>query len=123
MNPPSVSIVMPTYNRAYIVGSAIESVLAQTNPNWELVIVDDGSTDDPAKVVVGYHDARIKLFKQPHTGLSSTRNYALRQCAGQWITYLDTDNELMPDFVEVMLAQFESLSSASYGMPKAHYTL
>lgn len=103
------SIVMPARNRAALVGRAIDSVLAQTHPRWELLVVDDGSIDDTARVVAGYAaDPRVRLLQGPARGVSAARNVALAQARGEWIFYLDSDNRWSPDFLRAMLAYLQA---------------
>jgi len=103
------SIVMPARNRAGLVGRAIDSVLAQTHSRWELLVVDDGSTDDTARIVAGYAaDPRVRLLQGPARGVSAARNVALAQARGEWIFYLDSDNRWSPDFLRAMLVFLET---------------
>jgi glycosyltransferase involved in cell wall biosynthesis len=99
-----ISIVVPTYNRATTLSRAIESVLAQTYVEWELIIVDDGSTDDTADVLAGFADSRIRVFRfSANRGVAATKNSGLDQIAGEWFTILDSDDELAPDALASML--------------------
>jgi glycosyltransferase involved in cell wall biosynthesis len=99
-----VSVVMPTYNRQHMIGRAVESVIRQSHKNWELIIVDDGSTDDTAEVVnVFLQDKRIEYTKQQHLGLSTARNSGLKLASGQIVAYLDTDNVWRPNFLRNMV--------------------
>lgn len=99
-----VSIVMPTRNRAFCIGRAIQSVLSQSHPNWELIVVDDGSEDNTAAVVQQYADARVIYIKNKEgCGVSAARNAGLRNVSGDWIFFLDSDNSWRPDFLEIML--------------------
>ena len=99
-----VSIIMPTYNRAKIICGAIESVLAQTYDRFELIIVDDGSTDDTSSVVKGVHDNRILYHAySPNQGGNHARNIGLKLSRGEYISFLDTDNEWEPDFLKKQL--------------------
>jgi len=95
-----VSIVMPMYNCAGFVAQSIESVLAQTYPYWELLVVDDVSTDSSYAIVEEYakKDARIRLLQNPvNTGAAESRNYALREATGRWIAFLDSDDLWLPE--------------------------
>jgi glycosyltransferase involved in cell wall biosynthesis len=121
MTKPSVSIITPTYNRAYILGTAIGSVLAQTDPRWELIVVDDGSTDNTAELVKSYADPRIRYFKQPNAGPCVARNLGVSHAIAPWIAYLDSDNTLLPMYVDTMLRHFKSHPAALYGLPKGDY--
>lgn len=92
-NTPLISIITPTYNRADFIAEAVESVLAQTYPHFEFLIVDDGSTDHTDKVLEPYlNDERIRLFRQENQGQSVARNVALDEAKGEFICFLDSDN-------------------------------
>lgn len=96
-----VSIVMPSYNTAPYIKETIQSVLNQTYTNWELIIVDDCSTDNTDEVLSEIHDERIKYFKnEKNSGAAVSRNKALREAKGQWIAYLDSDDLWMPEKLE-----------------------
>ncbi len=97
---PLISIIIPTYNRAYILPRAIGSVLNQTYSNWELIIVDDGSTDTTKELIESYDDARIIYVYQENKGPSPARNMGLRNTRGEWIAYLDSDDELVPEYLQ-----------------------
>ena len=87
-----VSIIMPTYNRGYIIQKAIDSVLAQTYADWELIIVDDGSTDNTAEVVGKYDDERIRYISySPNQGANHARNIGMENAGGEFIAFLDSD--------------------------------
>ena len=104
---PLVSIILPTYNRAHCIQDAIRSVLGQRFQQWELIIVDDGSTDITPRVVAPYlRDGRIVYVRQEHRGQSSARNRALAVARGSIVTYLDSDNVVMPDFLPTIVATF-----------------
>jgi glycosyltransferase involved in cell wall biosynthesis len=91
-----VSVMMPAYNTARYIGQAIESVLAQTYPEWELLVVNDGSTDDTAEVAARFTDPRIRLINKTNGGESSARNVALDHSRGEFIAYLDADDAYLP---------------------------
>lgn len=94
-----VSIIMPSYNTGKYIVESIESVLRQTYSNWELIIVDDCSTDNTDEVVASYlNDSRIKYLKnEKNSGAAVSRNYALREAKGKWIAFLDSDDLWLPD--------------------------
>lgn len=94
-----VSIIMPSYNTANYISDSIHSVLNQTYNNWELIIVDDCSTDGTDEIVASFlSDPRIKYFKnETNSGAAVTRNRALREAKGKWIAFLDSDDLWMPD--------------------------
>ena len=103
-----VSIIMPSYNTAKFIGETISSVLAQTYTNWELIIVDDCSTDNTDEVVAGYDDPRIRYLKnEKNSGAAVSRNYALREATGKWIAFLDSDDLWYPEKLEKQIAFME----------------
>ena len=115
---PVISIIMPTWNRAGIVGAAIRSVQAQAFTDWELLIVDDGSEDDTADVIAGFaKDSRIRYVRLPHAGQCAARNHGQSIAKGALIAYLDSDNLWYPDFlrVAVNLFTYRSDISCAYG--------
>lgn len=97
---PLVSIVMPAYNAAGYIGEAVDSVLAQTWTNWELLIVNDGSTDGTQAYLDSRHDPRIRVFRQDNHGVSAARNLALAAARGECITFLDADDVLPVHSIE-----------------------
>lgn len=104
-----VSIIMPSYNTAGYISETIESVLAQTYANWELIIVDDCSTDNTDEVVKPFlTDKRIKYLKnEKNSGAAVSRNYALREANGKWIAFLDSDDLWLPEKLEKQIAFME----------------
>jgi glycosyltransferase involved in cell wall biosynthesis len=94
---PFFSIILPTYNRAHFLPKAIESVLAQTFEDWELVIVDDGSTDNTKEVVLAYQDLRIVYIYQENQERSAARNNGISQAKGDFICFLDSDDYYLPE--------------------------
>jgi SAM-dependent methyltransferase len=98
-----VSIIMPTYNRANCIMKAINSVIQQSYSNWELLIIDDGSTDNTLETIETLSDNRIKIHKSQHQGVSAARNKGLENAKGDIIFYLDSDNEWTQYFLEYML--------------------
>ncbi|HSW92003.1 MAG TPA: glycosyltransferase [Candidatus Saccharimonadales bacterium] len=123
MTYPESSIIMPTYNRAYIISMAIESVLAQTNQNWELIVVDDGSIDNTKEVVEGFGDERIRYIFQDNAGVAAARNHGLSEAHGEWIAYLDSDNELLPQYLTVMHESIAKHSNVVFALPRTHRIL
>jgi len=97
-----VSVVLPVRNRAYVVATAIRSVLAQTHQAWELIVVDDGSTDATVAVVREFavHDPRIRLISQPPSGVCAARNAGLDDAAGTYVAFIDSDNAWTPRILE-----------------------
>ncbi len=102
---PRVSVAISTWNRAHLVGRAIRSALAQTFQDFELLVVDDGSTDDTPHVLAGVDDRRLhRVRHQRNHGISRTRNTAVGLARGEWLAFLDDDNEWTPDYLERQLA-------------------
>lgn len=100
-----VSIIMPVHNGAETIGKSIESVLAQTYEQWELIIIDDCSADETKKVVEGYKDNRIRyLYLQQNCGVAGARNRGIHAATGRYIAFLDSDDLWMPEKVMEQLA-------------------
>ena len=100
---PSVGVVIPAYNRAHLLGRALDSALAQTLPPRQIIVVDDGSTDGSAALLAAYAD--IIVLRQENRGVSAARNFGIRHCDCDWIALLDSDDEWLPEKLE---AQFEA---------------
>jgi len=111
--PDLISIVLPTYNRADTLERAIASVRQQSYPNWELIVVDDGSTDSTRELAAdhrgGHDDPRIHWLHLPHRGVSAARNAGIARARGKWVAFLDSDNVWYADFLE----QHQRLLAAS----------
>src|SRR5271168_3299780 len=90
-----ISVVVPTYNRADLLARAVESALAQTIPVREILIVDDGSTDDTERVAAGFA-APVRYIRQANGGVASARNTGIAAAAGEWVAFLDSDDEWVP---------------------------
>jgi glycosyltransferase involved in cell wall biosynthesis len=107
---PAVSIITPAYNVARFIAGTIESVQAQTVQDFELIVVDDGSTDDTYNVVAryAYRDPRIAIVRQPNSGISAARNRALRTADGSAMAILDGDDVWLPGYLERQLAILEA---------------
>lgn len=106
-----ISIIMPMYNVERYVGDAIRSVIAQTWKDFELIVVDDGSTDNSqlvAQLAIG-HDPRVRLVSQPNRGLSAARNYGLELVRGNYIYFLDSDDLLTAEALEICMAYIVDL--------------
>lgn len=97
---PRVSVVIPTFNRADVVQRAIESALAQSVPPAEIVVVDDGSTDDTAAKVSGIDSATVRYLSQANAGGGVARNHGVREARNAWIAFLDSDDAWCPDHIE-----------------------
>lgn len=112
-DPPLVSIVMPTYNREDILPFAIQSILAQKYEKFELIIVDDCSSDNSIRLIESYSDKRIRLLKQAkNQGHSAARNKGLEAAEGSIITYLDSDNSWDSRYIGAVVGAFMSLPKA-----------
>jgi glycosyltransferase involved in cell wall biosynthesis len=97
------SVVVPLFNKADCVERAIRSVLGQTVPCGEIIVVDDGSTDDGYRVVEAIEDSRVKLFRQDNQGPSSARNKGVAEAQGELVAFLDADDEWRPSFLETIV--------------------
>jgi glycosyltransferase involved in cell wall biosynthesis len=96
----AMSVVIPSYQRAHVLGRAISSVLQQTFRDFELLVVDDGSTDGTAAVVGAFDDERLKRITVPHRGRSQARNEGIARTNGHWVVFLDSDDEVGPMWLE-----------------------
>jgi glycosyltransferase involved in cell wall biosynthesis len=105
---PTVSVIMPAFNVAPYIGAAIESVIAQTMPDWELLIVDNGSTDSTAAIVEAFTgtDRRVRLLRQTRGGISAARNTAMREATGEFFALLDSDDLWEPSYLAAEFAIF-----------------
>ena len=105
-----VSIIMPSYNTGRFIAETVNSVLAQTYTNWEIIIVDDCSTDNTDEIVAQFlSDSRIKYLKnEKNSGAAVSRNRALREAKGKWIAFLDSDDLWAPDKLERQIAFMEN---------------
>ncbi|MBP7151780.1 MAG: glycosyltransferase [Paludibacteraceae bacterium] len=102
MEYPLVSVIIPVYNMEAFLAEAIDSVLASTYPNFEIVIIDDGSTDQSPVIAETYSakDQRIRFYRQPNRGVSAARNLGLEEARGEFVLPVDADNKISPDFIE-----------------------
>jgi glycosyltransferase involved in cell wall biosynthesis len=106
--PPRISIVMANYNYGRFLAQAVESVLAQTHRDWELIIVDDGSSDDSHTVIGRYlDDPRIRFHPVDHLGQPGAKNAGLSLCRGEFVAFLDADDAWLPVKLELQLQEFE----------------
>jgi len=109
---PLVSIVIPAYNASRYIQKAVESVLAQTYRNFEIIIVDDGSTDATKDKVLSYNDSRINYLYKDHSGLASACNTAIRKIKGSFWIRLNAEDMITPDFISRHLREFERYPEA-----------
>ncbi|MFN3301364.1 MAG: glycosyltransferase family 2 protein, partial [Sediminibacterium sp.] len=107
MNKPTVSVVIPLYNKGKYIERAISSVLAQTYPPLEIIVVDDGSTDNGPERVLKFNDPRIILIRQENRGPGAARNTGLARAKGKYIAFLDADDEWLPNFLKTGLLMLE----------------
>jgi len=110
---PTVSVVMPLYNKASELKRAINSVLSQTFQNFELVVVNDGSTDRGPDIVRSIEDSRIRIFDQKNAGASAARNRGIGEAHSELIAFLDADDEWKPNFLKTILKLQERYSECS----------
>ena len=117
-NPPTVSIIVPCYNHGHYLRQAVDSVLAQTFSDWELIVIDDGSTDDSRAVAASFEDPRVRYVYQENRGLAAARNAGIDHACGSWLAFLDADDTWYPDFLAAtmtFLAHDDSLVGAYTG--------
>ncbi|MFB6130751.1 MAG: glycosyltransferase family 2 protein [Salinigranum sp.] len=113
---PLVSVIIPTYNRTDLLSRAVESVLAQTFEDFELVVVDDGSTEDVESVVDGYDDDRLRyVAHETNHGANVARNTGIDVAAGEYVAFLDSDDEWRPGKLAAQVGRLESESEPESG--------
>lgn len=120
-----VSIIIPTYNRAHLIGETLDSVSAQTYTNWECIVVDDESTDSTTSVIAKYahKDKRIKLFKRPNTkpkGANACRNMGLNKGKGDYVVFFDSDDLMTKNHLEVKVSAIQKFD-CDYVIAKTQY--
>jgi len=116
-----VSIIMPSYNTGRYIKESIDSVLAQTYKNWELIIVDDCSKDDTDEVIASFKDERIKYLKnEKNSGAAVSRNRGLCEAKGKWIAFLDSDDIWEPEKLEL---QLEFMKKNGYSFTYTDYRI
>lgn len=125
---PLISIIIPTYNRANLIGETLDSVIAQTYSNWECIVVDDGSTDNTEAIVRSYEkkDIRIKFFKRPFfhkSGGTGSRNYGLNMSKGEYIYWFDDDDLMLENHIERCVSEIQLESSVVVVVRNMHFGL
>ena len=105
--PPAVSVIMPVWNRERFVADAIQSILAQTYADFELIVVDDGSTDGTRSVVASFEDPRLRCLPGEHRGISAAMNAGLAAAKGRFIARLDSDDWWFPDMLATQVTVLE----------------
>lgn len=108
-----VSILLPVYNQKNTIKESIDSIVNQTYPYWELIILNDGSTDGVEKVITTYKDPRIKYIPLMHQGLPATLNYGLDIAEGEFITWTSADNIMLPSMLSELVSALKSHPEAS----------
>jgi glycosyltransferase involved in cell wall biosynthesis len=109
---PTVSVIIPTYNRAHLIGRSIQSVLDQTYRAFEIIVVDDGSTDNTYEMVKRFNDERIRYIKHDtNKGVASARNTGIKVARGKYIGFHDSDDECLPEKLEKQIGVFETAPS------------
>ena len=116
----TLSVVIPAYNRAPTIAATIESVLRQTRPVLEVVIVDDGSTDATADVVRSFEDPRVRLISQANRGVSAARNAGIAAAAGDHIGFVDSDDLWLPGDAEAAMASLATLRAPGFSYSTAY---
>ena len=113
-NNPLVSVIVPIYNAQKYLSRCLDSILAQTYSNIEIILVDDGSTDNSFQIANSYtaKDSRIKLVHQENAKQSAARNHGIRLATGKYICFIDDDDEVAPDFIEKLLQPFNQPDTA-----------
>src|SRR5918993_1194548 len=96
---PLVSVIIPCYNQAHFLPEAIDSVLNQTYPNYEIIVIDDGSTDDATGVARRYDN--VRCIRQDNQGLPASRNIGFQESRGSYLLFLDSDDRLLPNALQV----------------------
>lgn len=97
---PQISIIIPTYNRKSHLGRALESVWGQTESSYEVIVIDDGSTDGTTEWLHSSHPQVRVIQLSDNQGAAAARNVGIRQAKGQWIAFLDSDDQWLPDYLE-----------------------
>ena len=101
MQKPFFSIIIPAYNLENYIAAALQSVLVQTFQDFEIIIVDDGSTDETVSIIQSFHDPRIRLVSQVNGGVSRARNAGMKKAVGAYIAFLDGDDYWYPEHLEL----------------------
>ena len=97
-----ISVIIPLYNKENAVANCLESITKHIDYDVEIIVIDDGSTDNSAQIVKSFQDERIKYFRKPNGGVSSARNLGLEYAKGDWIIYIDADDYFLPDALTIL---------------------
>ncbi len=111
-----VTVIIPLYNKEQFIARAIDSVLTQKHQDFELIVVDDGSTDESAKVVRNFADPRLRLISQANQGPGAARNRGAREASSDYLAFLDADDEWMPEFLRKSLRALEQAPDCGFSM-------
>lgn len=118
---PTVSVVIPLYNKGKYIERALSSVLAQTFPPLEIIVVDDGSTDDGPEKVINFNNPKITLIRQENKGPGAARNAGLARVQGKYVSFLDADDEWYPFFLEIGVSYLENSSDGVAVVSTGYY--
>ena len=116
---PTFSVIVPAHNAARTIRSTLESVVRQSRSDLEVIVVDDGSSDETSDRVTGLKDERVVLLRQPQAGVSAARNRGLEEARGRFVCPLDADDLLLPRFLETMGAALEGAPAAGFAYTDA----
>ena len=105
---PTISVIIPLYNKARYIGRALDSVFAQTYHDYEIIVVDDGSTDNGGEIVRQYSDTRLRMICQANAGPGAARNRGIGESSAGFLAFLDADDEWMPEFLQKSLAMLRN---------------
>lgn len=116
MNKPIISIIVPIYNVEQFIHCCVDSILAQTFTDWELLLIDDGTLDRSGEICDEYakKDNRIRVFHKKNGGVSSARNLGLDNAQGEWVTFIDADDYILPDFIKGLYRPIEEGESVDF---------
>ena len=116
MTPPKVSVIMPTYNCARFLKVAVQSVLSQSYADLEIIVVNDGSSDNTDEVLGMFEDARLKrVTLEVHSGIPQARNVGIRCARGEYLTFFDSDDIMLPDAIAKRICFLERHSEVDAG--------
>lgn len=106
---PLFSVIIPTFNHAHFLGRALQSVVDQSYPCWEALVIDNHSTDSTDDVVSNFRDQRVRLLKiHNHGVIAASRNFGIREAKGDWVAFLDSDDYWYPQKLETIIAEMET---------------
>ncbi len=118
---PEISIIIPAYNAEKTIGETVDSVQNQTLSDWELIIINDGSTDNTLSILNPIKDSRIKIFSYPNAGVAVARNRGISKARGNYIAFLDADDLWTPDKLELQLAALQKNPAAGVAYSWNYY--